>query len=124
MDETTALLVALFSSLTGLGGLFLSVYKARSSIHKETVETQSLARKTDVEALSCALQNLRADYDRLDERDTEQQRAIEELEQEVSAWKRRFDRVCQHVGVIPDEFITRPLGNRGGEPVGGDEPDR
>ena len=111
MDGTTALLIALLSALTGLGGLLLSVYRAKSTIHKETVETQSLARKTDVEALSLALHNLREDYERLDARDTEQQTAIEELEQEVSTWKRRFDRVCKFVGIAPGRFITQPLGD-------------
>lgn len=105
MDQTTAAVIALVSALTGLGSLFLSLYRAKHTVYKESVETQSLARKTDVEALSLALSSMREDYGRLD-------MMVNRLQIEVSTWKRRFERVCTQAGLEPDAFITRPLGNR------------
>lgn len=115
MDQTTAAVIALVSALTGLGSLFLSLYRAKHTVYKESVETQSLARKTDVEALSLALSSLREDYERLDGIVDEQQTTINGLDAEVRTWKRRFERVCAQAGLKPDAFITRPLGNREGQ---------
>lgn len=131
---TSALLLAFISAVIGLGGLVRDVCKTRSAIRKDNAETegtQSLAHKTDVEALSLVLDSLREDYDRLDGIVTrqqviisKQQTTIDRLDATVAAWRRRFERACQQAHLNADEFITRPLGNRGGDPVGGDEPDR
>ena len=132
---TSALLLAFISAVIGLGSLVKDVYKARSAIRKDTAETegtQSLAHKTDVEALSLVLDSLREDYDRLDGivtrqqvTITKQQTTIDRLDATVAAWKRRFERVCQQTNLNAGEFITRPLGNLSdGVPVGSDEPNR
>lgn len=93
MDPAVAAIAAIVGAITGLGTLAISMLTARST-----------ARKTEVEAVSVALSSLRDDYERLD-------RMVNELQVEVAAWKRRFDRVCQQAGFDPDKFITRPMGN-------------
>ena len=106
MDPSIAAAAAIVGAITGLGTLAISTLTARST-----------ARKTEVEAVSIALSSLREDYERLD-------KMVNKLQLEVTAWKRRFERACQQAHLNADEFITRPLGNRDGDPVGGDEPDR
>ena len=93
MDSQTA--IAISGVLVAIGSLAVTVFTARFS-----------ARKDEVEAVTMALKSLREDYSRLDG-------MVNELQVEVSAWRRRFDRVCQQVGVDGREFITRPLGNLG-----------
>ena len=107
MDPSIAAAVAIIGAITGLGTLAISTLAARST-----------ARKTEVEAVSVALSSLREDYERLD-------KMVNKLQLEVTAWKRRFARVCQQAHFDTTEFITRPLGNLSdGKPVGSDEPNR
>ena len=92
MDPVVGAVAAIVGAITGLGALGVSVLTARSTV-----------RKTEVEAVSLALRNLREDYERLDE-------MVEKLRIEVRAWKRRFERVCKQAGLDPDQFITHPMG--------------
>jgi len=93
MDPTVAVVAGVVGAITGLGTLGISLLTAKSA-----------ARKTDVEAVGLALRNLREDYERLDE-------MVTKLRIEVQAWKRRFARVCKQAGLVPEEFITHPLGS-------------
>jgi len=93
VDPAIAAAAAIIGAITGLGTLAISTLTARST-----------ARKVEVEAVSVALSSLREDYERLD-------KMVNKLQVEVSAWKRRFDRVCKQAGLDPDGFITQPLGN-------------
>jgi predicted nuclease with TOPRIM domain len=94
VDPTIAAVAAIIGAITGLGTLAIS-----------TLTAHSTARKVEVEAVSVALSSLREDYERLD-------KMVNKLQCEVSAWKRRFERVCAQAGLKPDTFITQPLGNR------------
>lgn len=91
MDSTLAVFLALFSACTGLATVLVSIYRSRHEVHK-----------SDVEALTLALDGLREDYERLD-------LIVKMLRAEVAAWKRRFRRVCDMTGLDPDEQITQPL---------------
>jgi type VI protein secretion system component VasK len=87
----TAWIIAVAGLVTGVGGLIVSWRTARAS-----------ARKDEVQALREIIEALRE--------------RIKELEAQVSAWQRRFTRLCIKYHLNPDEEITGPLG---GLPDGG-----
>lgn len=86
MDNTVAAIVAIAGFITGVGGLYVSWRTARAS-----------AKKDEVQALVEIIEALRG--------------RIKELETQVSAWQRRFTRLCIKYHLNPDEEITGPLGD-------------